>query len=68
MNEEKFNEELRKFLKKVGITTQQEIERAVMDAVKKGRISGEEALNATATIRIEAIELDTTIGGTIRLK
>ena len=68
MNEEKFNTELRKFLKKVGITTQQEIENAVADALDQGKLSGNEALDVTATIRIGEIELDTTIEGKIRLE
>jgi len=68
MNDEKFNTELRKFLKKVGITTQQEIENAVADALDQGKLSGNEALDVTATIRIGDIELDTTIEGKIRLE
>jgi hypothetical protein len=68
MNEEKFNTELRRFLKKVGITAQQEIERAVADAIEKGQISGDETLNATATIRIGEIELETAIDSSIRLE
>lgn len=68
MNEEKFNTELRKFLKKVGITTQQEIERAVAEALEKGRIDGNETLDVTATIRIGEISLDTSIEGKIQLE
>jgi len=68
MNEEKFNTELRKFLKKVGITSQQEIEHAVAEAMDKGRISGTETLDVTATIRIGDINLDATIEGKIRLE
>jgi len=68
MNEEKFNTELRRFLKKVGITAQQEIEHAVAEAVDKGRISGNESLDVTATIRIGEIQLETTIEGEIRLE
>lgn len=68
MNEEKFNTELRKFLKKVGITTQQEIEHAVAEALDKGRISGTETLGVTATIRIGDIDLDTSIEGKIQLE
>ena len=33
MNEDVFNASLRKFLKKVGITSQREIEKAVRDAI-----------------------------------
>jgi len=38
MNEDKFNTSLRGFLKKVGITSQREIEKAVRDAVAAGRL------------------------------
>ena len=40
MNEETFNLQIRKFLKKVGVTSQREIEKAVRDAVASGALSG----------------------------
>lgn len=40
MNEEKFNLEIRKFLKVVGINSQREIERAVREALESGRLEG----------------------------
>ena len=46
MNEDVFNASLRKFLKKVGITSQREIEKAVRDAVGAGRLKGNEKLQA----------------------
>ena len=36
MNEDKFNIEVRKFLKRLGITSQREIERAVREAIALG--------------------------------
>jgi len=39
INEEVFNASLRKFLKKVGITSQREIEKAVRDAVASGHLT-----------------------------
>jgi len=68
MNEEKFNTELRKFLKKVGINSQQEIEHAVSEALDQGTLSGDESLDVTATIRVPEIGLDATIDGKIRLE
>ena len=41
MNEDVFNASLRKFLKKVGITSQREIEKAVRDAVDAGKSQGQ---------------------------
>jgi hypothetical protein len=40
MNEEALNMSIRKFLKKVGITSQREIERAVDRANAEGRLDG----------------------------
>ena len=41
MNEDVFNTSLRRFLKKVGITSQREIEKAVRDAVAGGQAQGQ---------------------------
>ena len=68
MNEERFNMELRKFLKQVGITTQREMERAVRDAIAKGQLSGNETINARARVQIDALDLDHVIEGTISLE
>ena len=38
MNEDRFNMDIRKFLKVVGVTSQREIETAVRDALAKGRL------------------------------
>ena len=46
MNEDAFNASLRKFLKKVGITSQREIEKVVRDAISSGRLKGHEKLPA----------------------
>ena len=46
MNEDVFNMELRKFLKKVGVTSQREIEGAVRAALDSGKLSGTETLKA----------------------
>jgi hypothetical protein len=41
MNEDVFNMSLRKFLKKVGVTSQCEIEKAGRGALDAGRLKGE---------------------------
>ena len=47
MDDDKFNMSLRKFLKQVGVTSQQQIERAVRDAgVTGGRIPVKVVLSA----------------------
>lgn len=68
MNEEKLNIELRKFLKKVGITCQREIEQSVQNAIKSGKLTGTETLNAAVTLEVDGIELTTRIEGKIALE
>ncbi len=67
MNEETFNLEVRKFLKKVGITSQREIEKAVNAAIQAGSLSGAEKLVATITLEIPALNLRHRIDGAIAL-
>ena len=67
MNEDVFNTSLRGFLKKVGITSQREIEKAVRDAVADGRLKGHEKLPATMTLTIGGIALNHVIAGDIEL-
>ena len=67
MNEDKFNMELRKFLKKVGITSQREIEQAVHQAIDAGSLKGNEAINAKMTLEIPSLDISVEIDGTISL-
>jgi hypothetical protein len=67
MDEEVFNLELRKFLKRFGITSQREIEKAVETALASGRLSGEEILPVRATLSIPGILEDVRIDGEIAL-
>jgi hypothetical protein len=57
MNEDAFNVSLRKFLKKVGITSQREIEKAVRDAVASGRLKGNEKLPAKMVLTLGGVSL-----------
>jgi hypothetical protein len=67
MDEERFNKEIRKFLKKVGVTSQREIEKAVRRALEKGKLSGSGTLNARMHLEIDEVDLDLTIEGDIGL-
>ncbi|HEY9547890.1 MAG TPA: DUF6494 family protein [Kiloniellaceae bacterium] len=67
MDEEIFNMELRKFLKKVGVTSQREIETAVRDALDSGKLKGSEALKVKAVLSIESLGLSHDIDGDIKL-
>ena len=68
MNEEVLNATIRKFLKKVGITSQREIELAVRDAVANDRLKGNESLLAKATIRLEGLNLAFDVEGHVELE
>ncbi len=68
MNEEIFNMSLRKFLKKVGVGSQNEIEKAVAQALADNAITGNEALQATMTLEVAGIKLNVKFDGTIALE
>jgi hypothetical protein len=67
MNEDTFNMEVRKFLKKVGVTSQREIENAVREAVKSGRLAGDEKLKARVTLEVKGVNLELVIEDDIAL-
>jgi hypothetical protein len=48
MDEEVLNTSLRRFLKKVGITAQREIEKGVREGIASSKLKGNEALHAKA--------------------
>ena len=68
MNEEALNGSVRKFLKKVGITSQREIEKAVREAVASGRLKGSESLIAKATVQIVDLGLKFDVEGDVELE
>ncbi len=67
MDDEIFNMEVRKFLKKVGVNSQREIEQAVRDALAAGSLQGTETLKARMRLEVEGIEVYLTIDGDIAL-
>jgi Family of unknown function (DUF6494) len=67
MNEDVFNTSLRKFLKKVGVTSQREIEKAVRDAVASGRLKGHEKLAAKMVLTVGEVHLSHEIDDEIEL-
>ncbi len=67
MNEETFNLSMRKFLKMVGVSSQNEIEKAVARALEEKSISGDEVLPATITLQIAGLSLKLDFNGEIRL-
>ena len=67
MDEEVFNLEVRKFLKKVGIQSQREIEHAVRYNIEKGTLSGTETLPASVILLVPDIGVKVSIEGEIDL-
>ena len=57
MNEERINMEIRKFLKKVGITSQREIERIIREDSKRLRGTGK--LQVKMTLNVEGSDVQT---------
>ena len=67
MNEDVFNNSLRKFLKKVGVTSQREMEKAVREALASGRLKGHEKLPAKMVLTVGGINLTHEVDGEIEL-
>ena len=66
MSDDAFNMSMRKFLKQVGVTSQQEIEKAVRAAVADGRVSGG-VVRAKMVLTIEEAGLAHTVEGEIKV-
>lgn len=67
LDEERLNLEIRKFLKKVGINSQREIERAVREAVAAGRLKGNETLPLSMALSVPGVNLSYRVEGEIDL-
>jgi Family of unknown function (DUF6494) len=67
VDEDAFNMSVRKFLKKLGVTAQREIELGVREQLDAGKLRGEETLEATATIVVSGLPRDLVVTGTIAL-
>lgn len=68
MDEESLNISLRKFLKKVGVTAQREIENAVRRAAEDGRLEGRSTIPASVRLTLPAAGLDVKIDGEIEIE
>jgi uncharacterized protein DUF6494 len=67
MDEEVFNLEVRKFLKRFGVTAQREIEKAVDAALQRRALTGNEVLKVDATLAIPGVLPQLQIDGEIAL-
>ncbi len=64
MNEEKFNMSMRKFLKQVGVTSQQQIEKIV----REGNLSQQSSIKAKVVLSVEGTDLNHVVEGDIELE
>ena len=67
MDEDAFNMSVRKFLKKLGVTAQREIEISAREQVESGGLGGGQTLEARATIVVSGLPRDVVVTGTISL-
>ena len=67
MNQDNFNMEIRKYLKKVGITSQREITESVNQAISEGKLTGNETLKAKTKITLQDLGYELEIDGEISL-
>ncbi len=68
MDENTLNIETRKFLKEVGVTSQREIEKAVREALRSGKLEGKKRLKARMALTVEEIGLRHEVDGEIYLE
>ena len=68
MNEESLNMQIRKFLKKVGIKSQREIEAIVRAGAESGNIKAEDEIPVIMTLKIESLDLSVVIEDTIKIE
>ena len=67
MDEEAFNLSVRRFLKKLGVTSQREIELAVREQLDAGSLKGDETLQARAVVTVDGVEREIVVEGDIAL-
>ena len=68
MDEDALNLSIRQFLKKVGITSQREIEKIVRAAVDEGKLNPSDLVNVSVTLRIDHQDTDLVIDGQVKLQ
>jgi hypothetical protein len=67
VDEDAFNMSVRKFLKKLGVSAQREIELSVREQLEAGALRGDETLEATATVVVSGLPRDVVVTGEIAL-
>ncbi len=67
MDQDAFNMSIRKFLKKVGVHSQREIEAAVETGLANGKLKGHESLPVKMTLTLGGTDLSVTFDDKIDL-
>ncbi|HEX7324920.1 MAG TPA: DUF6494 family protein [Rhodanobacteraceae bacterium] len=67
MNDEAFNTSIRKFLKTVGVTSQQQLDKAVRAAVASGKLKGTEDVTVKIELTSSVLDRPHVIEGTLHL-
>ena len=67
MDEEALNMSTRKFLKKVGVTTQRAIELGVRERLANGELKGDETLEVEAVVTVRGLDEPIVVPGQIKL-
>jgi Family of unknown function (DUF6494) len=67
VDEDAFNLSVRKFLKKLGITAQRDIELNVRERIDEGKLTGDERLGARATVVVDGLDHEIVVEGEIAL-
>ncbi len=68
MKEDVLNMSVRKFLKKLGVTAQRQIEESVREAIREGKLRGDERIPVRARVEMPETGLDCTVEGAIELE
>ena len=68
MNEDGLNMEIRKFLKKVGITSQREIEKEIYKAYKNESLKPGDEVDLAMTLSIARFNVTYTVEGKIKIE
>ena len=68
MNEEVLNIQIRKFLKKVGVRSQREIEHAVRRSFEKSSLVGIKKLEASVLLKVPSVGIKVYIEDEIKLE
>ena len=68
MNEEILNMQIRKFLKKVGVQSQREIEQAVRRSIENNSLAGIDKLVASVLLEVPEVGIKVSIESEIKLE